>query len=179
MVCDRCKMVVRQELSKLGIDDGARVDLGRITFSKPVNCTQKNALEQNLKAVGFEILLDKKRQTTEELKNILIDLVYKEQELKEKLSDYIAKQLGQDYSLISKCFSETEGTTIEKYLISLKIERVKELLMYDELSLKEIAFKLNYSSPAHLSNQFKKATNQSPSAFKKMQQPKRGELNKL
>ena len=158
MVCERCKTVVGNELEKLKIET-LDMSLGEITIGEGISDNRIDKLDKRLKAHGFEILKDKEQQIIEQVKKIIIKLVYEdENENPKNLSAIITDKIRKDYSAISKLFSEIEGTTIEKYLITLRIERVKELLMYDELSLSEIAFKLNYSSVAYLSNQFKKVT---------------------
>ena len=136
----------------------------------------KTALEK----VGFELIDNRKGQLIERAKTLLIELVHRQNnELRTNLSDYLSQQLGHDYSSLSTLFSEVEGTTIEKFYIAQKIERVKELLVYDELSLSEIAHLLNYSSVAHLSNQFKKITGLTPSHFKQIGAVKRKPLDEL
>ncbi len=179
MVCERCKTIVGNELAKLGIET-LDMKLGEITIEEGIGNNIMNRLNKGLEAHGFEILKDKEQQIIEQVKNIIIKLVYEdENEASKNLSAIITDKIRKDYSAISKLFSEIEGTTIEKYLIKLRIERVKELLMYDELSLSEIAFKLNYSSVAYLSNQFKKITGLSPSFFKKLKEHKRKSIDKL
>lgn len=179
MVCDRCKMVVKAELEKIGIAP-LNIDLGEITLSVPLTEQQKTFIQDALIPLGFELLDDKKSRLIEQIKTLIIDLVhYKGNELKTNLSDYLSDKLHHDYNYISSLFSETEGITIEKYFIAQKIEKVKGLLVYDELSLSEIAFQLNYSSTAHLSNQFKKFTGYTPSIFKKEKAKKRKPLDKV
>jgi AraC-like DNA-binding protein len=179
MVCERCKTVVRNELDKLGIET-IEVSLGEVTVDKSISDEIHNELNTRLKAHGFEILEDKEKAVIEQVKKIIIKLVYEDDyEESKKLSEVITKTLRKDYSAISKLFSEIEGITIEKYLINLRIERVKELLMYDELSLSEIALKLNYSSVAYLSNQFKKVTGLNPTFFKNLKENKRRSIDEL
>lgn len=179
MVCDRCIMVVRQQLTLLGYEF-LSVELGTVSFSQPLTQKEIKALEETIEPLGFEVIDDKRFQLIEQVKNLIIKLVhYKNNDLKVNLSQYIASQLHQDYSYISNLFSELEGTTIEQYFIAQKIEKVKELLDYDELSLSEIADTLNYSSVAHLSTQFKKVTKLTPSQFKQRKQEKRKPLDKI
>lgn len=179
MVCDRCIMVVRQQLTLLGYEL-LSVELGTVSFSQPLTQKEIKALKETIEPLGFEVIDDKRFQLIEQVKNLIIKLVhYKNNDLKVNLSQYIASQLHQDYSYISNLFSELEGTTIEQYFIAQKIEKVKELLDYDELSLSEIADTLNYSSVAHLSTQFKKVTQLTPSQFKQRKQEKRKPLDKI
>ncbi len=179
MVCSRCKMVVKSELEKLGLHLFT-IELGVIEINDNITETQKSQFSDQLKLFGFELIDDKISRTIEKIKTLIIDLVHnKNNTLDTNLSVYLANQLLQDYNSLSNLFSEVENTTIEKYFISLKIERVKELLMYDELTLSEIAFQLNYSSVAHLSNQFKKVTGFSPTYFKLLKDKKRKQIDLL
>lgn len=179
MVCERCKMVVKSELTKLNITP-VQIDFGEITLDKPLSDEQKRQIENSLTPLGFELINDKKSRLIEQIKTLIIELVhYTSSDLKINLSDYLSEKLHHDYNYISNLFSEVEGTTIEKYYIAQKIEKVKELLIYDELTLNEIAFKLNYSSAAHLSNQFKKVTGLTPSHFKAIKENKRKPLDKV
>jgi AraC-like DNA-binding protein len=179
MVCSRCIMVVKSELEKLGLQL-LRVDLGEVEMQSPVTAEQKTEIAQRLNAFGFELIDDKKSRTIERIKTLIIELVHQQNNtLNITLSEYLSSQILQDYSTLSNLFSEVEGSTIEKYFIHQKIEKVKELLMYDELSLSEIAFQLNYSSVAYLSNQFKKITGLTPSHFKNLKEKKRKQLDDL
>ncbi|MBB4034553.1 AraC-like DNA-binding protein [Dysgonomonas hofstadii] len=179
MVCDRCKMVVKSELEKLGLTP-LNIDLGEVILEKPLDEHQKLLIENALAPLGFELIDDKKSRLIEQIKTLIIELVhYNNSNLKINLSDYLSDKLHHDYNYISNLFSEIEGTTIEKYFIAQKIEKVKELLVYDELSLNEIAFRLNYSSTAHLSSQFKKVTGLTPSHFKQIKTNKRKPLDKV
>jgi AraC-like DNA-binding protein len=172
-------MVVKSELERLGLQT-ISVDLGEVETVGAMDDKQKQQVADALKHYGFELMDDKKSRTIERIKNLIIDLVqHKNSELNINLSDYLSQQLMKDYSTLSSLFSETENTTIEKYFISQKIEKVKELLMYDELTLNEIAFQLNYSSVAHLSNQFKKVTGFSPSYFRQLKAKKRRQIEDL
>ena len=167
MVCNRCKMVVKTILEKLGLHP-VQVELGEVTLQENDISGIKEQLKQELQSFGFDLLDNKKTKTIEKIKNRIVDLVQnKNSNLQITLSDYLVQELHQDYSALSNLFSQVEGTTIEKYYIIQKIEKVKELLVYDELSLSEIAFQLNYSSVGYLSNQFKKTTGMTPSQFKK------------
>lgn len=179
MVCNRCKMVVKTILEKLGLHP-VQVELGEVTLQENDISVIKEQLKQELQSFGFDLLDNKKTKTIEKIKNRIIDLVHnKNSNLQITLSDYLVQELHQDYSALSNLFSQVEGITIEKYYIIQKIEKVKELLVYDELSLSEIAFQLNYSSVGYLSNQFKKVTGLTPSHFKSMQTIKRRSLEEL
>ena len=146
-----------------------QVDLGEIELKENNIDQVKDQLIEELKSFGFDLLDDKKSKIIEKVKNRIIDLIQnKNNQLQLKLSEYLSEELRQDYSSLSNLFSEVEGITIEKYYILQKIEKVKELLVYDELTLSEIAYQLNYSSPAYLRNQFKKVTGLTPSHFKQM-----------
>ncbi|CAM1368440.1 helix-turn-helix domain-containing protein [Tenacibaculum xiamenense] len=179
MVCSRCKMVVKASLEKLGLHP-IQVELGEIKLKEHDITSVKEKLIEELNSFGFELLNDRKTKTIEKVKNLIIELVQsKNNSINLKLSEYLTKELQKDYNTLSSLFSEVEGITIEKYFILQKIEKVKELLVYDELTLSEIAFKLNYSSVAYLSNQFKKVTGLTPSHFKKMKTIKRTPLEDL
>ncbi|MEX2485148.1 MAG: AraC family transcriptional regulator [Brumimicrobium sp.] len=179
MVCNRCKMVVKSILEKMGLHP-IQVDLGEIELQENDISAIKVQLKQNLQSFGFDLLDDKKTKTIEKVKNLIIDLVQNQNNvLSTTLSEYLSREFNQDYSALSNLFSEVEGITIEKYYILQKIEKVKELLVYDELTLSEIAFQLNYSSVAYLSNQFKKVTGLTPSYFKKLKTTKRNSLEDL
>jgi AraC-like DNA-binding protein len=179
MVCNRCIMVVQNELDKLGLETNS-ITLGEVSFDKELTLAERNLLGDALIPLGFELIDDKKSRIIEKIKNVIIDLVhYKSDDIKTNLSDVLSQELHHDYNYLSNLFSDVEGTTIEKYFIAQKIEKVKELLVYDELSLSEIAFKLNYSSVAYLSNQFKKVTGLTPSHFKKIGTDRRKPLDLL
>jgi AraC-like DNA-binding protein len=179
MVCNRCIMVVKSELDKLGIER-FDVQLGEVILEKELTTQEKEKFSQALVSLGFEMIDDKKSRLIEKIKNIIIDLVHhQDNDIKTNLSDVLSGKLFNDYNYLSNLFSEVEGTTIEKYFIAQKIEKVKELLVYDELSLSEIAFRLNYSSVAYLSNQFKKVTGLSPSHFKKIREDRRKPLDEV
>jgi len=179
MVCNRCIMVVQNELEKLGLGI-KNIKLGEVTLAQEITPAKKDALVKTLEPLGFEIIDDKKGRTIEKIKNIIIDLVHhQDNDVKTNLSDVLSNKLHHDYNYLSNLFSEVEGTTIEKYFIAQKVEKVKELLVYDELSLSEIAFRLNYSSVAYLSNQFKKITGLTPSHFKQIKEDKRKPWDKV
>lgn len=179
MVCNRCIMVVQNELDKLGLAVKS-IKLGEVILNNDTNPEEKKKLEQALLALGFQMIDDKKGRIVEKIKNTIIELVHhQDNDAKTNLSDILSNKLHHDYNYLSNLFSEIEGTTIEKYFIAQKIEKVKELLVYDELSLSEIAFQLNYSSVAYLSNQFKKVTGLTPSHFKQIKEDKRKPLDKV
>lgn len=179
MVCERCKMAVQSELEKLGLT-ALVIRLGEVEIKESHIEKQKPVLERRLQAIGFALLDDKKEKIVEEIKALIIQLIHQQDgAIQTNLSNYLATTLHRDYASLSSLFSEIEGSTIEKYYIRQKVEKVKELLTYDELNLNEIAFKLHYSSVAHLSNQFKKITGLSPSAYRKAAQSSRTPLDKL
>jgi AraC-like DNA-binding protein len=172
MVSIRCKMLVKSELEKLGIHYRT-VELGEIDMDEKISPAQWEELDTNLKKSGIELMEDKKSILIEKIKNVIIELVhYSEEPLRIKFSEYLSQKLDHDYTYLANLFSETLGITIEHFLILHKIERVKELLIYDELNITEIAWKMHYSSVAHLSNQFKKMTGLTPSFFKKLKEKK-------
>ncbi len=179
MVCIRCKMVVKSELEKLGLDYTV-VEIGEAEIKEDISKEKWDHLNDALKKSGLELMDDKKSILIERTKNIIIELVhYSGDQLKINLSDYLSEKLNYDYTYLANLFSEVQGTTIEKFFINHKIERVKELLVYDELNLKEIAFKLHYSSVSHLSSQFKKVTGLTPSHFKQIKQKRRTPLENV
>lgn len=179
MVCDRCKMAVENTLRDMGLTPLA-VDLGVVKVDKALSKEQQNGLRKQLKDLGFELLDDRKHQTIEQIKATIINLVhYKDNNTSLNLSDLLQQELHQDYSALSKLFSEHTSKTIERYYIEQRIERVKELLTYNEMSLTEIALSMNYSSVAYLSNQFKAVTGMTPSAFKAHKRSARKELDKI
>lgn len=179
MVCGRCIMVVKSKLEKLGLNP-LSMQLGEVEIKESITKNQKDTLAKHLYSLGFELIDDKKSKTIEKIKNLIVEVVhYKNNELNTNLSNYLSAHLLQDYNTLSNLFSEIEGTTIEQYFITQKIEKVKELLMYNELSLSEIAFQLNYSSVAYLSNQFKKVTGFTPTYFKQLKDKKRKQIEAL
>lgn len=168
-------MLVKEELNKLGIDC-VSVDLGVVEIQEDITDEQLEEFGKNLKKSGLELLDDKKNILVEKIKSVIVEMIHYEDEVPiVNNSDYISKKLGYDYNYLSNVFSEVKGITIQEYIIKHKIERVKELLLYDELTLTEIAHKLNYSSVAHLSNQFKKVTGLTASYFREMKEKR--ELN--
>jgi YesN/AraC family two-component response regulator len=179
MVCIRCKMVVKSELQKLGMQYVA-VDLGEADIQDNISPGQLDQLDKALRKSGLELMDNKKSMLVEKIKMVIIELVhYTDDQIKVNLSDYLAKKLNHNYTYLSNLFTEVKGTTIEKFYLAHKIEKVKELLVYDELNLTEIAFKLHYSSVAHLSNQFKKITGLTPSHFKLLKHKRRSTLSNM
>lgn len=180
MVCNRCIMVVREELEKLGLEP-TQVGLGEAEIKDDLTPNKKTMLKERLASIGFELLDDKKATLVEKIKNAIIEIIHYGEDLDNriKFSKQIENKVGVDYHSLSTLFSETEGTTIEKYIILQRIEKVKELLVYNELSLSEIAFKIGYSSVQHLSMQFKKVTGLTPSHFKQIKDNKRKPLDEV
>jgi AraC-like DNA-binding protein len=172
-------MVVKSIFSTIGID-AMSVELGEVELKDDIREDQKKELLKSLHSVGFDLIDDRKTKIIDKIKTLIIDLVHnKNNDLHTNLSNYISGQLHQDYNTLSNLFSEVENTTIEKYFMSQKIEKIKELIIYDELSLSEIAYSLNYSSVSHLSNQFKKVTGFSPTYFKNLKSIKRKQIEDL
>ena len=172
MVSIRCKMVVKSELEKLGLHY-ILVDLGEVEVKENVTAQQREQLKTALLKSGLELMEDKRAVLIEKIKAVIIEMVhYSDEQPKVNFSDYLAEKLHYDYTYLANLFSETTGITIEHYIIAHKIERVKELLLYNEHNLTEISYLLNYSSVAHLSNQFKKVTGLTPTFFKKLKQKK-------
>jgi AraC-like DNA-binding protein len=169
MVCHRCKLVVKGELEKLGLHP-LHVHLGEVVLEeKTITTEQRAALDTALQAVGFELIDDRRSRLIAQIKTFLIESVHSgDRPAPGRLSERLSRHLHHDYSYLSNLFSEVEGITIEHFLMSQKIEKVKELMLYDELSLTQIAFELDYSSPAHLSAQFKKLTGMTPSRFREL-----------
>lgn len=173
MVSLRCKMMVKDELKKLGLHYIV-VELGTVEIMEELTDQMREDLRKNLAQSGLELLDDKKSILIEKIKNLIIDMIHYSDNLPEvNYSTYISDKLGYDYTYLANVFSEIQGTTIQQYIIVNKIERVKELLLYGELNLTEISYKLNYSSVAHLSNQFKKVTGLTPTYYKKLKDKKR------
>jgi YesN/AraC family two-component response regulator len=167
MVCIRCKMVVKNQLKKISVRN-AVVNLGEVSVTDTITDTQLEDFRVGLLKFGLVVLNDKKSTLVDKIKNVIIELVhYKEEPLQVNFSDYLSQTLNHEYTYMANLFSQVEGVNVEHYLITHKIERVKELLVYDKLSLTEISYKLNYSSVAHLCNQFKKITGLTPSHFRK------------
>jgi AraC-like DNA-binding protein len=166
-------MMVKEELRKLGLKYVV-VDLGMVDILEDISDADHDALKINLLKSGLELLDDKKSILIEKIKSVIVEMIHYSDELPQvNFSDYISEKLNLDYTYLSNVFSEVKGITIQHFIIINKIERVKELLLYDELNLTEISYKLQYSSVAHLSNQFKKVTGLSPSFYKQLQQKRK------
>ena len=181
MVCLRCKMLVKEELLKLGLKY-INVELGEAEIMETISESQRDHLKTALLKSGLELMNDKRSMLIEKIKKVIIELIHysdDKEELVINFSDYLSQKLEYDYTYLANLFSEVQGTTIEKFIINHKIERVKELLIYNELTLTEIACKLHYSSVAHLSNQFKKVTGLSPYFYKQMKHKRHGNLENL
>jgi len=179
MVSNRCKMIVKSELEKLGLHFKT-ISLGEVEITDELSEEYKNQLNINLKKSGLALIEDKKGILVEKIKNTIIELVhYSEKQLKINLSDFLSQKLNYDYTYLANLFSEYQGITIEHLFLNHKIERVKELLIYDELNITEIADLMHYSSVAHLSNQFKKITGLTPSHYKHLKVKKRKPLEKV
>lgn len=179
MVSLRCKMMVKAELEKLGILYKT-IDLGTVETFEKIDDEQREMLKKNLLKSGLELLDDKKSILIEKIKNVITEMIHYTDELpNENYSDYISEKLGYDYTYLANTFSEVKGITIQQYIIINKIEKVKELLLYDELNLTEISHKLHYSSVAHLSTQFKKITGLTPSFYKKLKQKRMNNLENM
>jgi AraC-like DNA-binding protein len=178
MVCSRCQKVVRQELESLGLHP-LTVGLGEVTLREPASQVDQEAVGAALARHGFALLDDRKAQTVQKIKSTVIQAIHHRQEPHPHFSARIAREVGLDYAYLSSLFSASEGITLEKYIILQRIERAKELLVYDELSLSQIADQLGYSSVQHLSGQFKKVTDLTPSYYKKLQEHKRRPLDEI
>jgi AraC-like DNA-binding protein len=172
-------MLVKSELDKLGVHYTS-VELGEAEIKDNISQEQLDRLNIALKKTGLELMDDKKSILVEKIKAVIIELVhYNEEQVKVNLSDYLSKKLNHDYTYLASLFSEVKGITIEQFYLAHKLEKVKELLVYDELNLTEIAFKMHYSSVAHLSNQFKKITGLTPSHFKQLKHKRRSVLGNV
>jgi AraC-like DNA-binding protein len=179
MVCNRCKMVVKSELEQLGLSP-LMVELGEVELKEELTDTDKEQVNTRFRELGFELIDDKKSRLIERVKNLVVELVHhSDEQLNVNVSDYLVKYIPMEYNYLSNLFSEVEGTTIEKFYIAQRIERVKELLVYDELSLSQIADQMGYSSVAYLSTQFKRVVGLTPSHFKSVKAAKRQSLDQL
>jgi len=180
MVCSRCIKVVKEELAGLGYTI-RNIELGEVALKETLAADDLETIARLLSDNGFELIDDRKSQIINRIKTLIIEFIHydREKPVQMNLSEYLATELAHDYSYLSNLYSSVEGITIEKYLINQKIEKVKELLVYDELSLNEISYQLGYSSVQHLSNQFKKITGLTPSHFKKIKNKKRNPLDKV
>lgn len=179
MVSNRCKMAVKQELKKLGLHFIV-VDLGEVEVMEKLSIQQLEQLKSALLDSGLELMDDKRAVLIERIKNAIVEMVhYTDELIKTNFSTYLSKKLDHDYTYLANLFSEVQGTTIEQFIISHKVERIKELIIYGELNITEIAAKMNYSSVAHLSNQFKKVTGLSPSHFKQLKDKRRNPIEEI
>jgi AraC-like DNA-binding protein len=179
MVSNRCKTAVKEELKKLGLHFIV-VDLGEVEIMENISEEQREELKRILLSTGLELMDDKRAILIEKIKNAIVEMVHHTDEIiKTNFSDYLSEKLDHDYTYLANLFSEVQGTTIEKFMIAHKIERIKELIIYDELNITEIAWKMNYSSVAHLSNQFKKVTGLSPSHFKQLKNKRRSPIENI
>lgn len=173
MVCIRCIMLVKEELARLGIDY-RKVELGEVEIISQMTDALRDKLKEGLRRFGLELIDDKKTVLIQRIKNVIVEMVhYADKPLVVNFSVYLSERLNHDYTYMANLFSELQGTTIEKFIIAHKIERVKELLVYNELNLTEIAYLMHYSSVAHLSAQFKKVTGLTPSCFKQLKEKHR------
>lgn len=179
MVSTRCKMVVKEELKKIGLHFIV-VDLGEVEIMETINDEQREELKVALLKSGLELMDDKKAILIERIKNVVVEMVHYADELpRTTFSNYLSEKLNHDYTYMANLFSAVTGTTIEQFIIKHKIERVKELIIYDELNLTEISYKLNYSSVAHLSTQFKKVTGLTPTHFKQLKIRRRNPIENI
>ena len=179
MVSNRCKAVVKEELKKLCLHFIV-VDLGEVEILEQITEEQRNQLKTALSQAGLELMEDKKGILIEKIKNVIIEMIHNNSEMPSiKFSTYLSEKLHYDYTYLANLFSEVQGTTIEQFLIGHKIERIKELIIYGELNMTEIAWKMNYSSVAHLSNQFKKVTGLTPSHFKQLKLKRRQQIEEI
>ena len=179
MVSARCKMAVKEELKKLGLHFIV-VELGEVEIMENISLAQREQLKTGLLNAGLELMDDKRSVLIERIKNVIIEMVHHTEEaIKINFSYYLSEKLNHDYTYLANLFSEVQGTTIEQFIISHKIERIKELIIYGELNITEIAWKMNYSSVAHLSNQFKKVTGLSPSHFKNLKDKRRHPIEEI
>jgi len=179
MVSNRCKMAVKEELKKLGLHFIV-VDLGEVEIMENISMEKRGLLKANLLLSGLELMDDKKAMLIEKIKTVIIEMVHHSDEIiKINFSDYLSEKMNHDYTYLSNLFSEIQGTTIEHFIISHKIERIKELIIYGEHNITEIAWKMGYSSVAHLSSQFKKVTGLSPSHFKQLKDKRRNPIEDI
>jgi AraC-like DNA-binding protein len=179
MVSNRCKLAVKEELKKLGLHF-ILVDLGEVDIMEDLSDEQLEQLKNALLNAGFELMDNKRAVLIEKIKNVIIEMIhFSDEMIKINFSDYLSKKLNHNYTYLANLFSEVQGTSIEQFIISHKIERIKELIIYGELNITEIAWKMNYSSVAHLSNQFKKVTGLSPSHFKQLKDKRRNPIEEI
>jgi AraC-like DNA-binding protein len=179
MVSNRCKIAVKEVLKQLNLHF-ILVDLGEVEIMENISAEKREQVKSALRSSGFDLMDDKRAVMIEKIKNVIIEMVHHSDEIiKINFSDFLSEKLGHDYTYMANLFSEVQGTTIEQFIIAHKIERIKELIIYDELNITEIAWKMNYSSVAHLSNQFKKMTGLSPSHFKQLKNKRRSPIEEI
>jgi len=179
MVSNRCKLAVRDELKKLGLHFIV-VDLGEVEIMEDISMEKREMLKIGLLASGLELMDDKRAILIERIKNIIVEMIHHSDEvIKVNFSDFLTEKLNHNYTYLANLFSEVQGSTIEQFIISHKVERIKELMIYGELNITEIAWKMNYSSVAHLSSQFKKVTGLSPSHFNKLKDKRRNPIEDI
>lgn len=179
MVSNRCKAAVKEELRKLGIHF-ILVELGEVDIMEDISADQRETLKIALLTAGFELMDNRSSALIEKIKGVIVEMVHNTEEpLKMKFSNFLSVKLNHNYTYMANLFSDVQGTTIGQFIISHKIERIKELIIYDELTISEIAWKMNYSSVAHLSNQFKKNTGLSPSHFKQLKDKRRCPIEEI
>jgi AraC-like DNA-binding protein len=179
MVSNRCKTAVKEELKKFGLHF-IMVDLGVVDIMENISLEKRQLLKAGLLNIGFELMDDKRAIIIEKIKNIIIQMVHHTDEnMKINFSDFLSEKLEHNYTYLANLFSEVQGTTIEQFIISHKVERIKELIIYGEHNVTEIAWKMGYSSVAHLSSQFKKVTGLSPSHFKQLKDKRRQPLEDI
>jgi len=179
MVSNRCKMAVKEVLTNLGLHFIV-VDLGEVDIMENITLEQREQLKMDLLSSGLELMDDKRAILIEKIKNAVVEMIHHaDEQLKTNFSDFLSEKLNHNYTYLANLFSEVQGMTIEQFIIAHKIERIKELIIYDELNITEIAWKMNYSSVAHLSNQFKKATGLSPSHFKQLKVKRRSPIEEI
>jgi AraC-like DNA-binding protein len=180
MVSNRCKMAVKEALQNLGLHFIV-VELGEVEVMETISAEQREELKATLLPSGLELMDDRRSVLIERIKNVIVQMVHHsdEEEINVNFSHYLAGKLNHDYTYLANLFSEVQGTTIEQFIIAHKIERIKELIIYGELNITEIAWKMKYSSVAHLSNQFKKMTGLSPSHFKQLKDKRRNPIEEV
>jgi AraC-like DNA-binding protein len=179
MISNRCKLAVKEELKKLGLHFVV-VDLGEVEIMEDITPEQQQQLQRGLISAGLELMDDKRAVLIEKIMNVITEMIHRSEEMpKVNYSDYISEKLNYDYTYLSNLFSEVKGTTIQQFIIVHKIEKVKELLLYGELNLTEISYKMHYSSVAHLSNQFKKITGITPSDYKLLKDKRRKSIEEI
>ncbi|MBK9508409.1 MAG: helix-turn-helix transcriptional regulator [Cytophagaceae bacterium] len=179
MVSNRCKMLVKESLKNLGLHF-IIVDLGVVEIMETLTPEQMDLLKIVLKEAGLELMDNKRAMLIERIKNVVVEMVHYSDELpKTNFSDFLSEKLNHDYTYLANLFSEVQGSTIEHFIIAHKIERIKELIIYDEMNITEIAYKMNYSSVAHLSSQFKKVTGLTPTHFKQLKDKKRSPIEDI